>query len=91
MANLLTWDVVDGDDAFDDKSEYIERADNTIRALAQKLADSPCPVCLSEWQTYRECGDEDCQHCGDFPEPRRGHFAIDAPDALRRVSEESYY
>jgi len=89
MANLLTWDVVDGDDAFDDKSEYIERADNTIRALSQKLADTPCPVCKDP--TTKDGDRYLCGRCGGFPPDRRGHFAIDAPDALRRVSEESYY
>lgn len=98
MPELLSWDDVDGNDAFDDKSEYIERADNTIKALAQKLADSPCPGCYAT-QAFCEPGTrlrsgppdddiESCPHCGGFPRDRWGYFAVDAEDAHRRVKEE---
>jgi hypothetical protein len=65
--------------------------------LAQKLADSPCPECrgllnVARYEPMPSGSGQiirfgcKCSHCGDFPEPRRGHFAIDAPDAMRRVA-----
>jgi hypothetical protein len=72
-------------------------ADKTIRALAQKLADSPCPGCYAT-QAFCEPGTrlrsgppdddiESCPHCGEFHPDRRGYFAIDAPDALSKLEE----
>jgi len=53
--------------------------------LSQKLADMPCPVCKDP--TIKDGDRYLCGRCGGFPPDRRGHFAIDAEDALRRVSE----
>jgi len=58
---------------------------HTIRALAQRLADSPCPVCsggiyfcseCTVWVSVCGCSpgtmDKLCPHCGGFPEDRLG-------------------
>jgi len=72
----------------DDDDEIRKQRD----ALAQKLADMPCPECKGKGNMHiyvagilRE--PRPCTHCGEFPEPRRGFYAIDTPDALRRVAE----
>jgi len=96
MADLLTWDEVEAAISAP-RSEHQIREFATIRALSQKLADTPCPECHTGDNTkiYSDnwevgCAGElptKCPHCGDFPRDRRGYFAIDAEDALRRVPE----
>jgi hypothetical protein len=84
MADLLTWEEVEKTlIAIAETPLWLAFAPamNTIKALAQKLADSTCPSCLDEGFGLP------CPHCGNFPEDRRGHFAIDAADALRRIAE----
>uniref|UniRef100_A0A6M3XGX6 Uncharacterized protein n=1 Tax=viral metagenome TaxID=1070528 RepID=A0A6M3XGX6_9ZZZZ len=61
--------------------ETVRRMSRTLQNIAQRLADSPCPVCcLARWSEYlgpgRMRGDDDCPvpcpHCGTFPPGRRG-------------------
>jgi hypothetical protein len=78
----------------DPDGEWVKFEDH--EALAQKLADSPCPVCKGKQVIIDESvlvrngmqlpkKRTRCPHCGTFPKPRRGYFAIDAEDALRRT------
>lgn len=56
----------------------------TARALAQRLADSPCPVCTIMREDDVGVGSlnfmEACPHCGDFPPDRKGK-AYPTPEA----------
>jgi len=59
------------------EEEHINRANHTIMALAQRLADSPCPVCLDRGEIGHlvSCPPErptPCPHCGGYPPGRRG-------------------
>jgi hypothetical protein len=104
MPDMLTWDEIGAplrDDFIDlspvDKAcellAMLKRAEATIRALAQKMADMDCPVCGGTGEIeHGQPGNDGweihpCPHCGKFSEPSRGHFAIDAADALHRVIE----
>ena len=69
----------------------------TIKALAQSLADSPCPVC-GPCGAFLEAGtmfvygppDDDiqpCPHCKDFPEDRRGKAFEKWQDAVDSLNK----
>jgi len=98
MPDLLTWDEVHRwwiETSSITRTESMTRRDqwrsmNTIRALAQKLADMDCPAChgvgMSRDQEYRIV--TDCPRCSGFPEGRKGKFAIDESHAINLIRDE---
>ena len=88
MPDLLTWDEVLWKSEDRPIQAWVPLAEATIRALAQKLADSLCPVCKgSNWHIDPAGMSRPCPHCGDFPPDRRGKFASDPAHALELTNE----
>lgn len=71
-----------GEDLLLEAAREIESLRAERGALAQRLADGPCPVCLGSGvvTTDIDCTMAPCPHCGTFPEDRRGK-AYESPKA----------
>lgn len=85
------------------EEEHINRANHTIMALAQRLADSPCPVCGGSGRKLEKhsTGEgivslsnakfvyDPCPHCGGFPDDRKGKAFATKEAAIDSLGDDA--